>query len=315
MQAKLFAGDAMKAEHESKKDDLVLTKPKQDIYRLAPGNVLTNYEIELRIKNFIESKRYLLETGQVHSETNLRKLSPQMLKDMFSFVEVGSGTGFISEMFLKNGFEGMGFDLNSESNEINRDLNREYVYKNHYQVHDVDFFDYDFDGQKFDIVISHMVIEHMDPAAVDAYIDKVKSILKPGGLIMIAVPAGMEFWGIEDEIAGHYKRYELKDLDDLQIRHKLYMDYFAFLTYPISNWLLGLSNFLIAKQESHKLGRSMEENTVESSNRHVQYKTEYPGFFKFLINKITLYPFIILQNLSKHKPKGMVLYAEFKVNT
>ena len=40
-----------------------------------------------------------------------------------SFIEIGSGNGNVSEIFLKKGFEGIGFDLNESACANNRKHN------------------------------------------------------------------------------------------------------------------------------------------------------------------------------------------------
>ncbi|MFC1546052.1 hypothetical protein ACFL4I_01370, partial [Pseudomonadota bacterium] len=62
-----------------------------------------------------------------------------------------------------------------------------------------------------------------------------------------------------------------------------------------------------------KLNHSMLDKTVGSGNRGVKYKTEYPDWFRFIVNEYLLFPFIVLQEIFKRKEKGMVLYVEFGV--
>ena len=71
------------------------------------------------------------------------------------------------------------------------------------------------------------------------------------------------------------------------------------MTYPLSNMLLGLSNYLVKKNEGHKLSNSDYENTIVSSLRKNSYKTEFPKWTRLLINRFILYPFILLQGSLK----------------
>lgn len=259
-----------------------------DSYLLAPGNILINSEIESRIKEYKKNHQ----------------------KQTLKFIEIGAGNGHVSEIFLKNGFEGIGIDMNSNSNEVNKSLNLKYVSQSKYEISNQNFFEIDFGSNKYNVIISSMVIEHMNPDEVGQYMEKVKSLLSDDGIIITVVPANQKYWGIEDEIAGHYKRYSRKCFEHIAQEHSFDISYYAFLTYPLSNILYNLSNFLIKRYESHKLGRSQMQNTIDSSSREVKFKTVYPGYFRYLVNKFTMLPFIILQKIFSKNPEGLVLYCE-----
>ena len=56
-----------------------------------------------------------------------------------SFIEVGSGNGNVSKIFLDKGFRGLGFDLNESACENNKLRNSDYIKKNDYKVFNEDF--------------------------------------------------------------------------------------------------------------------------------------------------------------------------------
>lgn len=77
-----------------------------------------------------------------------------------------------------------------------------------------------FESNSFNTIICSEVLEHVsDPAIVlrDAY-----RILKPDGYMVITVPAGMEHWSIQDEYAGHLRRFDIPSLRELLLRSGLY---------------------------------------------------------------------------------------------
>ena len=84
------------------------------------------------------------------------------------------------------------------------------------------------------------------------------------------------------------------------------------LTYPLSNLLFPLGNELVKRKDSWKLGMTPEEQTLVSSPgvRQIQYKTVFPWYFRYLINDITMYPFYLLQLMSRSHPNSLVLYCE-----
>ncbi len=63
----------------------------------------------------------------------------------------------------------------------------------------------------FDIVVSSEVLEHVDdPKEVATGFFRV---LKPGGTVVITVPAQMRYWSAQDVNAGHQRRFEFDDFD------------------------------------------------------------------------------------------------------
>ena len=227
-----------------------------------------------------------------------------------TFIEVGAGNGNISNILLQAGLDGIGFDLNDSACAINSRKNEFYIEKKKYSVRNSDFLAYD--GPSVDIVISSHVMEHLPDDAVDLFFKKACSVLKDGGFIISLVPSGMKYWGIEDDTAGHFRRYEYRDFETLSERYGLKIMNLAGLTYPLSNMLLGLSNFLLTKTESWKTGISMEERTLLSSSgvKQVKFKTYFPSYFRFFLNEATMYPFFLVQLLTTRNRNCMILYSE-----
>jgi SAM-dependent methyltransferase len=69
----------------------------------------------------------------------------------------------------------------------------------------------------FDCVISTDVLEHIQDDRTA--FDKMMALVKPGGLVLITVPAGQWLFGYHDEQLGHYRRYSRRTLVDLVKGH------------------------------------------------------------------------------------------------
>jgi SAM-dependent methyltransferase len=253
-------------------------------YRLAPGNVLQLMYLKARLAS-LAGKRFL---------------------------EVGAGNGHISRYLLELGLNGIGFDLNASACENNAVLNKDAIAAGRYSIENADFLQAPA-NERADVIISSMVLEHLLPAEVDSYFERCKGMLTPGGLIVSLVPGSPAHWGIEDEIAGHRKRYSFSCFDDIARSHGLAVAHQAGLTFPLSNWLLPLSNFLTRRRERNKLELTMQERTVQSGNRDVPWKTVFPSFIAYLVNEVTLYPFYLLQRAFGRHPGSMVIYSELRL--
>jgi hypothetical protein len=78
------------------------------------------------------------------------------------------------------------------------------------------------------------VIEHVDDDA--AFLMKFAAQLKPGGLVMITVPALMLLWSDHDVLNHHRRRYTARQLHDVVLKAGLVPEritYFNSLLFPI----------------------------------------------------------------------------------
>ncbi|MEP6986181.1 MAG: methyltransferase domain-containing protein, partial [Chloroflexota bacterium] len=86
----------------------------------------------------------------------------------------------------------------------------------------------------YDIIISNDVLEHIDD--VEQAIQRLVEMLKPGGLLMVSVPALQWLYGYHDELLGHFRRYNRQLLSKqlapyFEIKH---LRYFGMLLVPIA---------------------------------------------------------------------------------
>lgn len=63
----------------------------------------------------------------------------------------------------------------------------------------------------FDAACAFDVIEHVDDDSAE--LRRLAASLRPGGVVMVTVPAYRMLWGRMDEVAGHLRRYRLRGLD------------------------------------------------------------------------------------------------------
>ena len=138
-----------------------------------------------------------------------------------------------------------------------------------------------------------------------------RAALSRGGRGILFVPGCPDYWGMEDEIAGHLRRYTFDSLREAIEAHGLRLEHMAGLTYPLSNLLFPLSEYLVRRAERHKLALSHAERTRASGSRSVPFKTDFPAPLRMVLNEVVLYPLHLLQKLNARNPRSMVLYAEF----
>ena len=90
---------------------------------------------------------------------------------------------------------------------------------------------------KFDIIGLFDVLEHLpDDSAV---LRNLRSMLRPGGALLLTVPAKQTLWSYFDEAAHHCRRYESPDLESELAEAGFeveYLSYYMFSLYPMM-WL------------------------------------------------------------------------------
>lgn len=226
------------------------------------------------------------------------------------FMEVGPGKGEITALLLDLGWTGASYDLDPLTIAALRERFAPEIAANRYRPLCEDVLTLAEGAAQADLVISCMVMEHMDDQAESRFMRKAADLLRPGGRMIGLVPASPAHWGIEDDIAGHCRRYTREAVHRLTDTTGWRVEHLSGLTYPISNMLLPLSNRLVRRSEDHKLRLSAEERTRLSGRRTVKYKTYLPSFLGVVSNRYTLAPLHWLQKACGGARSALVLYFE-----
>jgi SAM-dependent methyltransferase len=228
------------------------------------------------------------------------------------FVEVGVGEGRLAVTLLERGWSGAGWELDPESVRRGGIATDRWRRDGSFELFQGDWLAERAQPDSADLVISSMVLEHLDDDDERRYLERAAQTLRPGGRAVLFVPASPDHWGIEDEIAGHYRRYTRERLRTLAADGGWQVDQLVGLTYPLSNILLGLSNRLVSRAESGKRELSMQERTERSGSRDVPMKTRFPAVAGLVLNERAMRPMHALQRHYADHPAAMVLYCELR---
>jgi ubiquinone/menaquinone biosynthesis C-methylase UbiE len=101
-----------------------------------------------------------------------------------------------------------------------------------------------FSNDTFDLVIALDVIEHVQDD--NRALSELYRVLKPGGMVIIFVPAFMFLWSITDEVSHHFRRYTAKELGEkiskqnLQVVRTSYFNTFLFFPILFIRWMVRL---------------------------------------------------------------------------
>lgn len=227
------------------------------------------------------------------------------------FIEIGPGSGEITNRLLRAGWVGTVYDLSAETIEAIRRRFESEIAAGRLSVMVGDYLSTSVvPDERVDLVISCMVMEHLDTDAERSFMQHSAMCLKTGGRMIGLVPASPRHWGIEDDIAGHCRRYTRTAIHDLAKKNGWDIRHVAGLTYPASNLLLPISNALVQRHEASKLALSSIERTKHSGRRNVLFKTHFPVALKLILNEWTMLPLHWMQKMFSNSNSALVLYFE-----
>lgn len=166
--------------------------------------------------------------------TNLARFIFRKIKKPGSFIDIGAGNGLILQFFRDKGFEVTGMELSQklvDSMKKNPSMRGITVVQGNIT---------DEKGKEtFDYVLASDVIEHIrdDMKALH----NLFSFVKPGGLLLLTVPAHSFLFGKRDEAWGHCRRYDRKNLvenlgrlESGNVELVTYWNFFGFFGYFIA---------------------------------------------------------------------------------
>lgn len=173
------------------------------------------------------------------------------------FVEMGAGTGYMARNFLERGFDGACHDLGAD----NRQRIRQNLATYGDRLAVVDELDALADDS-FDYLLAFEVLEHIEND-VDVFRQWVEK-LRPGGRVLISVPAHQRKFGRSDELVGHVRRYERGQLIDLLTSAGIRPERIINYGYPLTELTRRVSNRLVRNERGYE-GLSPEQRSIRSA--------------------------------------------------
>jgi SAM-dependent methyltransferase len=157
-------------------------------------------------------------------------------------------------------------------------------------------------GSTHDLVCAFEVLEHIedDVTALAEW----TAFIRPGGHLMLSVPAFQEKFGAWDTFAGHFRRYSPDDLTKRLLRAGLVDVDITVYGWPIGYPTESLRNWVAARKYVGKGDVSAEEMTT-ASGRRFQPNTMVMGS----VLAAAAAPFRLLQRVQPTRGTGVVAVA------
>lgn len=144
-------------------------------------------------------------------------------------LELGCSAGALLHDLAERGYTGVGVELSAEA----RSLARQVVAG--VQGFSIESSVPDGPAESFDLLAAFEVLEHIedDAGALASWLE----LLKPGGQVLISVPAHRRRWNVTDVLVGHHRRYDRADVEGLLRGAGLRVDKVSTIGWPAS-WFI-----------------------------------------------------------------------------
>ncbi len=162
--------------------------------------------------------------------------------------------------------------------------------------YDVDLFDaqdpFPFDDGSFDVASALDVIEHVDDDL--AVLQEAYRVLRPGGHLVVTVPAFMFLWSNNDVINAHKRRYTAKELKTrliqagFEVKRLSYNNFFVF---PLAAPLIMLRRGNEPELASHHLQEEEYQVEMEPTSPPVNSALTLVGKLEAGLMRLFNFPF------------------------
>jgi hypothetical protein len=137
------------------------------------------------------------------------------------------------------------------------------------------------------------VLEHIEDDGF--FLRKTNELLADRGQLILSVPAKKKYWSRDDEIVGHYRRYEKQELYEKLIEAGYSQIDIASYGFPFQN-LVRLARISLAKFQYNEKSQWDQKKQSQQSAFIVKRKP-YINLIGLVLNKYTIYPFSLFAAL------------------
>lgn len=216
-----------------------------------------HYGVVAPEKGWVPTPRYLLRRARIFEHVRRWPKPGRVL-------ELGCGAGALAYELSHEGFDCTAVEHSPAAAAIAAELNRgSNAAKIRTKAEDWD--------AAFDYLVALEVLEHIedDHAALMRW----RQWLRPGGLMLLSVPAHPERWNATDEWAGHVRRYGRQQLRDVVEGAGMRVEKLECYGFPLANLLEPVRAAKCARELARE-GRGDDDRAARTATSGVERATE-----------------------------------------
>lgn len=211
-------------------------------------------------------------------------------------LEIGFGAGEILKLMANKGALVTGFDFSKEAIETAKTRLSTHEYREKISITNDET---SLQNNYYDYVLAFEVLEHIEDD--ESAFDKWLKYLKPGGSLIISVPAHMSKWCKNDVWAGHIRRYEKHQLLSLCKGKNITVNQLWNYGFPLT---IALDKLLNNNRKGIPLHQTTNSEQKIELTKKSGIERENKFIYRVLSNDMTLYPFYLLQRLFFNRDLG-----------
>ena len=220
-----------------------------------------------------------------------------------SFLEVGAGSLSLSRDLLQRFQQGAAVDFHQKVAHHHQRLDP--TIRARLALHIGDFMSLNLPGE-YDCAVACEVLEHVEDDA--AFLRRLVDLLRPGGQLIVSVPAHQRLWTNHDDSVGHLRRYERSQLQSLMEGAGLEQIQIIGYGYPFTNLLGWPRRWLAHYHQRSRAHWSQQRLTAASGTEQALPSFRWLGL---LANPLTIQPLAWLAACFNHTDRsdGYLVFA------
>jgi 2-polyprenyl-3-methyl-5-hydroxy-6-metoxy-1,4-benzoquinol methylase len=175
----------------------------------------------------------------------LKRLANSVLSQSATVAEVGCGNGLLQRNIEDiYGTQVTGFDLNAYA--LGKNISRVspiYCYDIHHRLSEF--------RSKFDLILLFDVLEHISDE--DDFLQALEFHLALSGCLIVNVPAHNWLYSQYDKVAGHFRRYTFRQLNQILKRNSLRVRSYTYWGLPLIPLLIARKLLLTVKRQEQQV--------------------------------------------------------------
>lgn len=213
----------------------------------------------------------------------------KLVKPSSNFLEIGPGNLLLAAELLNYFQSGTLVEYNPDVQTIFNQLNSNLKKRLELLVCDFQKME---TTNKFSCVVACEVLEHIKDEA--RFLEKAREMLQHKGQLILSVPARKKYFSFDDEIVGHYRRYEKQEIARILSESNFESVKIISYGFPFVN-IFRIGRIMLSKIGSKTKYRwSQEKKSKESSLLRIN---PFFTLLNLLINKYTFFPLNIIASL------------------